>query len=121
MYLYLCCLLSCILYFYIIIKIIEILGAPKGDVIFCAKFLAEKRAKAVKLLSRLSEVGALDPQNALLLLRQCASFCKLIHLAQSTPPSLVSEGLDCLMTRFVVTSLIVLVLMLRTRIGCKLS
>eukprot|EP00731_Ephydatia_muelleri_P000323 Em0001g323a len=53
----------------------EILGAPIGDVIFCAKFLAQKRAKAVRLLSQLSEVGALDPQIALLLLRHCASFC----------------------------------------------
>ena len=35
----------------------EILGAPIGDVIFCAKFLAQKRAKAVRLLSQLSEVG----------------------------------------------------------------
>ena len=41
----------------------------------------------------LSEVGALDPQIALLLLRHCASFCKLVHLARSTPPSFVSEGL----------------------------
>ena len=71
---------------------LEILGAPIGDVIFCAKFLAEKRAKAVRLLSQMSEVGSLDPQIALLLLRQCASFCKLIHLVQSMPPSLVSEG-----------------------------
>ena len=71
----------------------EILGAPIGDVIFCAKFLAQKRAKAVRLLSQLSEVGALDPQIVLLLLCHCASFCKLVHLARSTPPSLVSEGL----------------------------
>ena len=70
-----------------------ILGAPIGDAIFCANFLAEKRGKAVRLLSQLSEVGSLDPQIALLLLRQCASFCKLVHLARSTPPSLVSEGL----------------------------
>ena len=60
---------------------------------FCAKFFAQKRAKAVRLLSQLSEVGALDPQIALLVLRHCASFCKLVHLARSTPPSLVSEGL----------------------------
>ena len=38
-------------------------------------------------------VGALDPQIALLHLCHCASFCKLVHLARSTPPSLVSEGL----------------------------
>eukprot|EP00731_Ephydatia_muelleri_P006120 Em0003g368a len=72
---------------------VEILGAPIGDVIFCAKFLAQKRAKAVRLLSQVAEVGSIDPQIALLLLRQCASFCKLVHIARSTPPSLVSEGL----------------------------
>ena len=69
---------------------VEILGAPIGDVIFCAIFLAQKRAKAVRLLSQVAEVGSIDPQIALLLLRQCASFCKLVHVARSTPPSLVS-------------------------------
>ena len=53
----------------------EILGAPIGDAIFCAKFLAQKRAKAVKLLSQMSEVGSLDPQIALLLL---TSLCHLL-------------------------------------------
>ena len=72
---------------------VEILGAPIGDGIFCAKFLAQKRAKAVRLLSQVAEVGSIDPQIALLLLWQCASFCKLVHVARSTPPSLVSEGL----------------------------
>ena len=55
--------------------------------------LTQKRAKAVRLLSQVVEVGSIDPQIALLLLRQCASFCKLVHVARSTPPSLVSEGL----------------------------
>ena len=41
----------------------------------------------------MSEVGSLDPQSALLLLRHCATFCKLVHLASSTPPDLVSKGL----------------------------
>ena len=76
--------------------IFEILGAPIGDVMFCAQFLAQKRAKAVKLLSQLSGVGSLDPQIELLLLLQCASFCKLVHLACSMPPSLVNEGLTLL-------------------------
>ena len=53
---------------------LEILGAPIGDPIFCAKFLAQKRADAAKLLSQLAEVGAEDPQVAFLLLRQCAAF-----------------------------------------------
>ena len=34
-----------------------------------------------------------DPQVALLLLRQCAGYCKSVHLARSTPPSLISDGL----------------------------
>ena len=42
---------------------LEILGAPIGDVIFCAKFLTHKRAETVRLLSQLSEVGLLDILN----------------------------------------------------------
>ena len=38
-------------------------------------------------------MGSLDPQIALILLCHCATFCKLVHLALSTPPALVSEGL----------------------------
>ena len=71
----------------------EVLAAPTGDPIFCAKFLAQRRAKAAKLLSQLVTVGSLDPQVALLLLHQCAGYCKLVHLARSTPPSLISDGL----------------------------
>ena len=41
----------------------------------------------------MSEVGSLEPQIALLLLCHCATFRKLVHLARSTPPALVSEGL----------------------------
>ena len=59
-----------------------------GDIIFCAKFFAHKCANASKLLEQLEDVGAVDPQVALLLLRQCGSFCKLVHLARSTPPPL---------------------------------
>ena len=35
----------------------------------------------------------MDPQIALLLLRHCTSFCKFVHLARSTPPPLISDGL----------------------------
>ena len=31
---------------------------------------------------------------ALLLLRQCGSFCKMVHLARSTPPSLMADALQ---------------------------
>ena len=70
-----------------------ILGAPIGDYLFCANFIASKRLDAVKLLSKLVEVATIDPQVALILLRLCGSFCKLVHLAKATPPSLVSDPL----------------------------
>ena len=69
---------------------IEILGAPIGDDDFCTYFVTQKREKAGK---HLEEVGAVDPQVGLLLLRQCGSFSKLVHLARSTPPFLVAEAL----------------------------
>ena len=71
----------------------EILGASIGDTIFCAKFIAEKRAGASKFLALLKEVGSLDSQVALVLLRQCGGFCRFVHIARCTPPSLASEGL----------------------------
>eukprot|EP00731_Ephydatia_muelleri_P025238 Em0017g321a len=48
-----------------------ILGAPIGDYLFCANFIASKRLDAVKLLSKLVEVATIDPQVALILLRCC--------------------------------------------------
>ena len=73
---------------------LEILGAPIGDLIFCAKIVAQKRASIlITLLTQLSEVGSADPQVALLLLRQCGGFCKLVHLSRSTPSSLVADAL----------------------------
>ena len=71
----------------------EILGVPKGDPIFCAKSIAEKRAHASKILALLKEVGSIDSQVALLLLRQCGGFCQMVHIARCTPPSLALEGL----------------------------
>ena len=38
-------------------------------------------------------MGSTYSQVALLLLRLCGSFCRLVHLARSTPPSLIYEGL----------------------------
>ena len=63
-----------------------ILGAPIGDYLFCANFIASKRLDAVKLLSKLVEVA--------ILLRVCESFCKLVHLARATPPSVISDPLQ---------------------------
>ena len=71
---------------------LEILGSPIGDTIFCANFVSQKCAQASQLLSQLEEVGSVDPQVALLLVRTCGAVCKMEHLARSTPPSLVAEG-----------------------------
>ena len=46
-----------------------------------------KKKHAVKqLLSSLEEIGAVDPHVAFTLLHICGGFCKLIHLARTTPP-----------------------------------
>ena len=71
-----------------------ILGAPIGDDLFFANFIASKLLDVVKLLSKLIEVATIDPHMALILLRVCGSFCKLVHLARATPPSLVSDPLQ---------------------------
>eukprot|EP00731_Ephydatia_muelleri_P016289 Em0009g713a len=55
----------------------EILGVPIGDPIFCAKSIAEKRAHASKFLALLKEVGSVDSQVALMLLRHCGGFCRM--------------------------------------------
>ena len=72
---------------------IEILGISIGDKDFCSAFVSRKRLEARCLLERL-EVGAVDPQVALTLLRMCGGFCRLAHLACATPPSLVMASLE---------------------------
>ena len=44
----------------------------------------------------LEDVGSVDPQVALLLHCQCGSFCTMVHLARSTPPSLRADALQML-------------------------
>ena len=46
------------------------------------------------MLSRLQDVAIIDPQVAFTLLRVCGSFCRLAHIARSTPPSLSSDPLQ---------------------------
>ena len=48
--------------------IMDILGAPIGDYMNCANFIAGKQDEARKLLSKLEEVAVLDPQVAITLL-----------------------------------------------------
>eukprot|EP00731_Ephydatia_muelleri_P015442 Em0008g1162a len=70
---------------------LEILGIPIGDQEFCSSFISKKHTKAKILLSLLEEVGIVDPQVALILLRLCGAFCKLVHLARATPSILTSK------------------------------
>ena len=72
---------------------VDILGAPIGDYLFCAHFIAERCAQAKKLLSALLEMADSDLHVAISLLRICGGFCKLVHILRTTPPSLSSEAL----------------------------
>ena len=52
---------------------LDILGAPIGDYIHCAKFIAPKQVEALKVLSRLQDVAIIDPQVVFTLLHVCGS------------------------------------------------
>ena len=69
----------------------EILGAPIGSPDFCTAFIEKKYKEANQLLYLLPKLC--DPQSVIALLRVCASFCRLAHLARSIPPTAASlEG-----------------------------
>ena len=70
---------------------IKLLGAPIGTKDFCESVTAKRVAKAQQLLEQLEEYG--HAQGALLTLRHCASWCKLVYSARTTPPQLHSESL----------------------------
>jgi hypothetical protein len=57
--------------------------------------IASKVGEVCSAVERLSVLE--DPQAELLLLRACAGVCRLVHLLRCTPPSLVAQGLSCLM------------------------
>eukprot|EP00731_Ephydatia_muelleri_P007115 Em0003g1363a len=65
---------------------LDILGVPIGTADFCSAFIFKKHVAVKQLLSSLEEVGAVDPRVAFTLLRICGGFCKLVHLAHTTPP-----------------------------------
>ena len=73
---------------------LDILGGPIGDYLYCSKFIADKCAESKKVLSGLSEVAEVDLHVAVTLLHMCGSFCRMVHIARVTPPSLVSDALE---------------------------
>ena len=72
---------------------LDILGAPTGDYLHFSKFIAGKCAESRRLLSGLVDVAAVGLQVAVTRLHVCGSFCKMIHIARVTPPSLASDAL----------------------------
>eukprot|EP00660_Eupelagonema_oceanica_P014586 gene14586-biopygen12246 len=61
----------------------ELLGAPIGDPLFSARFNSERVRKASAITDRIAELN--DPQIGLLLLRQCASYGKVVYSCRVTP------------------------------------
>ena len=70
-----------------------ILGAPIGNKEFCSSFVSKGLKNVAGLWSQLEEVGLIDPQVALILLRLCGALCKLVHLTRATPTSLIKDAL----------------------------
>ena len=69
------------------------LGAAIGGHAFCAAHTQSQRVDASKpLLEALWHLD--DPQTGLLLLRECASFCKVAYSARVTPPALHTAALS---------------------------
>ena len=61
----------------------ELLGAPIGDAAFCAAYTAARAQRVEPTLAKLSSME--DPQAALLLLRHCGSYGKLVYSMRVTP------------------------------------
>jgi hypothetical protein len=75
----------------------ELLGSPMGDETFCSRFISKFTTKAVtNTLGPLSSLD--DPQIVHMLLRLCASYCRVVHLLRAVPPSYARAAIaefDC--------------------------
>ena len=69
----------------------ELLGGPIGSVDYCNQHTQKRVDKAVELLKALGELP--DPQVALILLRNCASFGKLVYSLRVVPHLKHSQAL----------------------------
>ena len=70
-----------------------LLGAPIGPQAYTEDYTRTKRVeKATLLLQALQELP--DPQTALLLLRHCAAYCRMVFALRVTPPQLLA-GAAC--------------------------
>ena len=73
-------------------KNFELLGGPVGDDSFCNEHTGKRVQKAMDILKAIGEMP--DPQVALLLLRYCASFSKLVYSARVVPPHAHAQALE---------------------------
>ena len=64
----------------------KFLGAPFGTATHCTGHTRKGKQKAEDLLKRIRAMP--DAQSAMLLIRQCVSFCKLAYSARTVPPGL---------------------------------
>jgi len=61
----------------------ELLGSPIGDEAFCTKFISKFTAKAVT--HTLGPLSSLDDPQVDMLIRLCASYCRVVHLLRAVP------------------------------------
>jgi hypothetical protein len=71
---------------------IKLLGAPIGDATFCAQLTSKRVTKAQELLNSMDKYG--HSQGALLMLRHCAGWGKLVYAARTVPPALHRDALE---------------------------
>jgi hypothetical protein len=67
----------------------ELLGSPVGSASFCQKYFDKKMVKFREVWANIQKLDHLQTQA--LLLRYCASFCKVVHLFRSVPPHMLSQ------------------------------
>ena len=66
----------------------ELLGSPIGSMAFCRRYFAGKMKKYREVWANIQKLEHLQTQA--LLLRYCASFCKIVHMFRTVPPHLLS-------------------------------
>ena len=70
-----------------------LLGAPIGGAAFCEQqTVAQRVDKARPLLDAIAELP--EPQTGLLLLRHCASFCKVVYATRVTPSTCLGSAME---------------------------
>ena len=69
----------------------KLLGAAIGSQYFCNAHTLKRKVKAAELIGHVQDME--HSQASLLLLRSCASYCKLAYSARVVPPNLHSEAL----------------------------